>query len=256
MPPKDDYIRSRIAINIESLAEILDKNQVVVDTGPLYKAAGSCRNYFKSGMWGYTVENLIFRRLGDLKTIPRNVDIRDIVLELSVFAEGFCRPANGHDPLSTLEFNIEIHAEYIGLNDSIEKCDSAWHLDRHDDSGQDNPAKNPEFLHPAYHIHFGGRSLENAIGNNNSYILILDSPRIAHPPMEAVLGVDFVLTNFLNASMVTFRDEGNYISIIKTMQDWIWKPYVESLFCMWQPNPTQSPWKPINIWPQLCSHHY
>lgn len=70
-----------------------------------------------------------------------------------------------------------------------------WHLDNHLRS-----AKTPPEVHPLYHLNFGGQRLASCRldGANKLFfgLVELEAPRIQLPPMDAVLLVDFVLSNF------------------------------------------------------------
>jgi hypothetical protein len=67
--------------------------------------------------------------------------------------------------------------------------------------------------------------LEN-LGN----VLLLDPPRLLHPPLDAILAVDFVLSNFMGAKWKQLRADEHYETMITHAQELFWKPYVKSLF--------------------------
>jgi hypothetical protein len=79
--------------------------------------------------------------------------------------------------------------------------------------------------------------------------LILESPRIAHPPMDAILGIDFVLTNYFCSSRLDFREEGDYSNLLRAAQKRIWLPYARALD--WTKRREDNDWAPSRIWPQL-----
>lgn len=242
---KDLVIRAKVAKSLELLAEILTKERIVDDISPLQRAAHNCRRYPKDGKWGYSVENLIFRRLGNLRVFQEGFDIRHATLQFSVIVEGLCEIPERNDPLTLLELNIDLFGSYEGES-NIEEASTAWHLDKHI---YEDPS---EFVHPVYHISFGGKHLESKINNKNNPVLLIDSPRIAHPPLDAVLGIDFVITNFLGTSITSFRkNNGTYINIVGEMQKCIWKPYIDTLHGFWQENSHTLPWSPNLVWPQL-----
>ena len=248
--PSDKYIRGQIGSNIEKLARVLSKYEIVRDVGPLYNAASQCRDYKTREMWGYEFDNLIFNRMGNLKRLPSSVEKEDISLRLSISTEGKCHPKEYEDPLSKLEFFIWIEGQCIGDSGEIETPSCAWHLDRHI-SAEKKGTNPPEFMHPCYHFHFGGRHFESLFVNKALPVLLLDSPRIAHPPLEAILGVDFILTNFIGSNLLGFRNEGEYSSMIREMQKSIWKPYIIALSNTLDISRKTEIWNPSIVWPQL-----
>ena len=83
--------------------------------------------------------------------------------------------------------------------------------------------------------------------------LILESPRIAHPPMDAILGIDFVLTNYIKSSDLGFRQENDYQKLLRGAQERLWMPYARALVFAWGPVPNVSEWPFILPWPQLVN---
>lgn len=251
----DESVRGQIASNIENIGRILSTNRVVTDIGPLYSAASQCRGFSNPGMWGYNVNNLLFRAQGNLKKIPVNVE--EISIRFSISIEGFCEPEEGKDPLTQLKFDISIYGRQLIQTESgdtsINTVICSWHLDRHIYSDSDNQ---PEFIHPLYHFQYGGNFLDSATDDDGNTLdfgsaLVLDSPRIPHPPMDAIIGIDFILRNFISFPRLSFREEGAYINLLYPAQEHFWKPYADVLAANWQANAHLLPWPPSLLWPQL-----
>lgn len=246
---KDAAVRGEIASRLYMFAELLNRKQIVIDVAPLNKAATQCKGYPLSGKWGYSVERLIFRHLGGFKAFQKGFETQDATLEFSVQIEGSCDYAEGSDPLSLLALDIVLSGFYEGKN-NVESASAAWHLDRHISKDGDGE---PEFAHPIYHFSFGGTQLEKSYDPQLLEILLADTPRISHPPMDAILGIDFVITNFIGSSITQIRNESFYISTVNMMQNNLWKPYVDSLHSFWLPGQIALPWLPEKIWTQLMS---
>src|SRR5690606_22254631 len=108
----------------------------------------------------------------------------------------------------------------------------------------------PNDCHPIYHLQFGGRKLEKKyldFGN----ALILDTPRVVHYPMDVILGVDFVLSNFFSASWRKLRQDGEYVNLVRDYQSYFWKPYAHSNASHWKPFAQHEiSWDPVSILPQ------
>jgi hypothetical protein len=251
MSPKKDNsptIRAKIASNLDQLAQFLIKKTTVLDVAPLHKAAFNCRaNNSEIGVWKYSVENLIFRKLGDIKVFQREFDVKNATIVFSMAIEGKCEPSENEDPLLSLGMSIFLSGDYIS-GDDVKTAYSSWHLDRH------NSEKEAAFFHPSYHFSFGGMHLEEQLDAENAPVLLADTPRIAHFPMDAILGVDFILTNFWQSSLLGYRAEGVYVNLVGESQKSLWKPYVDTLYGFWQENPHKLPWSPYEIIPQLMDN--
>lgn len=93
------------------------------------------------------------------------------------------------------------------------------------------------FAHPEYHFHFGGKNLHehrNKFGN----ILVIDSPRIMHYPMDFPLAVHFILTNFYSREKRhNLVNNPTYIKIIKNAKERVLRPYFSSIVNNWDSNP-------------------
>src|SRR5215216_2320900 len=120
MPRKknDDLnFRSDIAKYLLTFAEILVRENVLQDTSSINNAAYECRNYPYPGKWGYSIENLTFRRFGAFKTFQSGFDLQNAVLQFSVIVEGLCQETGDRDPLTSLAFRISIEGQYEGTDD-------------------------------------------------------------------------------------------------------------------------------------------
>ncbi len=107
---------------------------------------------------------------------------------------------------------------------------SAWHFEKHPDKKTDGtPDDSPEFHHPLYHLHFGGYELTNEEDFDFGKILIVEAPRIMHPPMDIIIAIDFVLTNFYSTQtcprLVKLTTDPQYIRILSAAKERFWKPF-------------------------------
>ncbi|WP_415838537.1 hypothetical protein, partial [Rahnella bruchi] len=108
----------------------------------------------------------------------------------------------------------------------IKKSHGSWHLDYHLPSGQPTT-----FIHPMYHFHHGGRKMYNHQDYGN--IMIMDAPRVAHPPLDIVLSIDFVIANFLGDKWNLLMQDSAYTSLIKNAQDRWWRQYYLDIAAFW-----------------------
>ena len=151
------------------------------------------------------------------------------------------------DPVSSLNFMVSVSSiDPIAFQ--------AWHLDREKPLATE--AKPNANIHPKYHISFGGglitkaRRKELGIGENGEKIqfdfgqtLFIGTPRFMHPPMDIILGIDFILSHYVSKDYAEiFLKNTKYQRIVKTMKEALWKPYAFSLannFCSNWANDTQ-----------------
>ena len=150
--------------------------------------------------------------------------------------EGIIKDVVIYDSFSNLNVNIEI--EVCVLNEEGEwkpPLKAAWHFDKN--LAQFNDNKN--FIHPEYHLHFGGMRMEHSFEQENNMpiyegILLLDAPRIMQAPMDPILMIDFVIKNFYSYnSHCDITSEKQYQDIIKAAQNRFWKPYYLAIAKHW-----------------------
>ena len=78
---------------------------------------------------------------------------------------------------------------------------------------------------------WGGDVLKNL---NLGDVLLLPTPRISYPPMDIVLGIDFVLSNFVKVDLYRqIQNDSQYKAAVKNAQEKYWKPYMLSLAHHW-----------------------
>ena len=199
--------------SITYIADILRAMKLCSDLSPLHKA------YNKNiGIWN--VEKLRFT----IDDIPRNtipsVSILNVILDISYLE------SNDKDiPLSHYNFRIIVE----GMNTKgIFK--SSWHLD------YDNK-ENQNYIHPHFHITWGGEKMKDL---NLGDVILLPSPRFSYPPMDIILGIDFVLSNFVKVDLYKKIISNNqYKTAVQKSQEKYWKPYILSLAHHWCGNNCQ-----------------
>ena len=102
---------------------------------------------------------------------------------------------------------------------------SSWHLDRHVIGEGHN---SPQSLHPLYHLTFGGYHMENLINEDSDEFgrtLILRAPRIMHPPMELILGIDFIFNHYIPKKELDLLSDPGYLNLIHELKKHFWLPF-------------------------------
>ena len=89
------------------------------------------------------------------------------------------------DNISIYDCNIQIKG-YEEVKNVRRKF--AWHLDCEENT-------QGKYIHPHFHFHAGGKKLS---GLNTGELLLISSPRIAYPPMDLPLAINFIIHNFVH----------------------------------------------------------
>ncbi|WP_051315232.1 hypothetical protein [Algoriphagus terrigena] len=249
------------ASELEQFGRVLNKAGIC-DTSKIFEAANQIKNFdyvpkielsdpINYDFWGYDTGdiNFYFEQL-PRHTHPENATNLCLSLSVRLIAD-YQEFKVVCDPYRYLEFNIVISGNYVnGNTGKSSELITSYHLDRHIFKDGDNT---PEDCHPIYHLQFGGRKLEKKFRDfGNS--LILDAPRVVHYPMDIILGVDFVLSNFFSTSWRKLRQDGEYVNLVRDYQSYIWKPYAHTKASHWKPFAQQDIfWNPAAIWPQLLT---
>lgn len=116
-------------------------------------------------------------------------------------------------------FDIQI----TGYDENANEYHYAWHLDKNITSSE------PKYTHPYYHFQGGGNKLE---GRHTGEILLIDFPRIPHPPMDLFLGIHFIINNFVSSKnypkKIDLMNDFEYQDVIMCSQKLVWDSYFNS----------------------------
>jgi len=240
----DEYIM-QMASDLTELAEIL--NNEGIETSQIYTISNQLN---KKKNLGYKL--LPFRmEIKDEDKFPKKLSHQksSINLELFLDMEIACDNENifnGKDPFTLFSFNVVVKGK--NKNNSSSKLLYAIHFDKHNITQSSNQA------HPNYHFQFGGNRMredENykSINLDFGQALFLDAPRVMHHPMELILGMDFILSNFFPEIWNRIRSIRKYKKILKKYQKDFILPYFKSIVSHFED--TSYPWNAQDIYPQL-----
>lgn len=203
--------------------QLLVDYQICGDVGTIDNAGRLCKSGAINNTWSYSGSiNFNLDNFG--KSHPN--DHKDLSLQfiISIKAENIIS-AELCDPLKSLNFDIIIS----GISDEKGDIIGCWHLDKHDK----NLGINDHYSHPKYHFTFGGNYLPQ-VGDYGS-VIILNTPRIAYPPMDAVLGIDFIIQNYIDIKKTKkLLNDSDYREIVDKSQRRLWKPYFQSICSKWE----------------------
>jgi len=225
--------------DIQKIASLLEGKGI--DTSSIYTMKSNIQKnkpsikYNLKPMKLYFEDNLRYPKVKSHKKVQNLELIFDIKIDMD-----FDSFKDLDDPFSSFAFNIKI---FGNTKDDLEtKLVYTLHFDKHDGSSSPVP-------HPSYHFQLGGRELKDNI-TDYGQSLFLDSPRIIHHPMEFILSLDFILSNFFPEIWNDIKKNPDYHDTIKKYQKYFVKPYFQSVANSFDSSLTQN-WNAYDIYPQL-----
>lgn len=267
---KNDFHTER-ANDLRSIAEILIRHNIIRDGGPLLSAATKCQQVKDGAYYEYEIPHLLFHDLPQgvmHHARPQNLQATDFCIDLKVDLCGVVLEGNAiEDPFTYLVVDLFISGQMLTEDCSLRTLKCAWHFDRNEEEEaeekvnskkrrkNDAPKKGRSpAVHPIYHFQHGGQRVWDL--SNYGEQLLLEPPRIAHPPLDGILAIDFVLSNYLGDSWKKLRDqEHRYDEIVKEAQRRCWRAYALTSASLWQ-NQACDGWQADAIWPQLAASFY
>lgn len=217
---------STLRYDIERFTRILGSETNIFHKGvsALYDVIGRLGGANNS-MFKYSINDLEFY-VGDAPshTIPTGAGEITITLRMK-FGSNEIKKNFEEDFIDPFEFDIII----TGLDKDAEYLISSWHLDKHIEGGEEC-----KYHHPKFHLTFGGKHMYEVYKDAYGSALIIPSPRIPYPPMDVILGVDFILRNFFDKKRVrTILGNREYLEIVKKSQDRYWSVYAKMFAGHW-----------------------
>ena len=171
--------------------------------------------------WGYKIENLILP-VGDV----RNTEPGGIIVRLNMGCECKAKVADYNktcDPFTAYSFHLQVYGDDQGKNYSW-----GMHLEK------DTSNQSMEW-HPLYHLHCfdGHKQMKHALFDTQQKrgMLYLNVPRLAHYPLDIVLGVGFCLMNFHTKEVFTklIKQDRVFPRLYQSSQQRILEPYYNAI---------------------------
>lgn len=249
--------RRHISDLIRKFAQALKSTNVLEDIKPFEEAAKQCLDGLNpiiagveidnNNSWGYELRNVILKVPQKSKKkgiLPEGANVNTITFSAKVIGN-YLNGTNAIDPFSHIELNIVANGK---SSDGLEMI-ACWHFDR--DLKPKKEDNKPIDAHPIYHFQFAGKNLKLP-NNNYGEHLVLDTPRIMHMPLDAILGFDFVLSNFLGGKRNMLKTNKPYVDCLKEVQKQFWRPYVYSIANKWDSYEANNyNWDVSEICPQI-----
>jgi hypothetical protein len=240
--------KREIASDLRLLSQRLIDSGLLLDGAPLDQAAGQCIKSPKD-IWAYDITDLSVK-IGRIAGAHPSKQY-DLTCVINCTVKGSFKASVNNDPC--LRLNVGLR--YEGIAPHSTPFYQTWHLDREGSA----PGKCQALeTHPRYHIHFGGEGMTLSADSHRckqkchtfGELLLMNQPRLLHPPLDGVLAVDFVLSNAAGANWKALRGDPSYSSMIKRSQDRYWKSFAKTFACHWSTS-DPSLWSSIDLCPNL-----
>ncbi|MYY47863.1 hypothetical protein EH153_07690 [Elizabethkingia anophelis] len=184
-------------------------------------------------IWGYDIEDfkMPLDTLSHVK--PQDITKGEIILNMKLRAK-IEHWNTYHDPFVELAYNVMIKG--VG--------NRTYHFGFHIDKHIANAAtKEP---HPVYHLQYNFNPTKSSSPNLGD-LFYIDTPRIMHKPIDFILGIGFLTSNFYPIAFESLKDEREFVKLQENYQNAIWKPYFHTIANKWKPfQETNIVWNPIN----------
>jgi hypothetical protein len=254
MPAISDFTswRDERSDQLRLLSRILLDRKLILSGDPLESAATNFRSSPNPESWTYSISGLQFKDLPQESlhhSRPEGLEIVNMRLQYRVTAPwnseigslNYCA-----DPFHSINCDILITSDKVmdGKKASL-RC--AWHFDR---DVREASSNEPNAVHPFYHFQHGGNQIRGL--DNFGFHIVLDPTRIAHPPLDGPLIIDFLLSNYFGEEWLNLRKITEYRRIMRDSQDWCWRPYALGLMSNWDDTRGFPHWTAQTLWPQIA----
>jgi hypothetical protein len=193
-----------------------------IDSNIITDVSKNCE--FKNNIWSYPSRPIKFILSHEdipNHTVPKLLKEYKATLEIDLIITGDIKinlPQNSiNDPINSIKgFDIVVTTNgYV----------SSWHLDRHEVQPNNGRC---DYIHPIYHFTHGGHKMEGYTATIDDYFgnaIIMRNPRLMHPPMDLILGIDFIFNQFIPNKKLSILSDKAYIDIVNQVKVFLWRPF-------------------------------
>lgn len=229
---KIEQFRQTRASELISAADRLDSVfSTSVNTTPIRLAAEALKighpplkdKSVHADYWGYEIEDFKIPVETVRHLRPKSVDVKkvELILNMKLVADKN-NWDNLNDPLVELNFNVIVKG--AGATPHF----FCFHIDKHDHATM----QATEEPHPVYHLQFSSNPMDTEEFNYGE-IMVLDTPRIIHHPIDFILGIGFLTSNFFPMAFDDMMSDGYFAGLYKRYQEKILQPYFHTLASTW-----------------------
>lgn len=242
-------LRLERAAELTRYAQLIDKYSLSANTYLLHDAARKLRDKTHAfhkpkttnySCWGYNIEGLIISvPFSGRHILPHSIKSLEISVDTKILCD-YEIWRSYSDPFLKMNFRAMVRG-----TDTSGTYSFGFHIDKHEEE------RLTEEIHPIYHLQYSPKTDDelSKLGN----VLYMDAPRMMHAPVDIILGIDLILSNFAPNIWNKMRDEAEYHSIFKLYQESFWRPYIHTLASNWDFNHTHLSWNGKHlICPNLC----
>lgn len=233
-----DAYRDERAQELIDLAYCIETFGFTTDAGPLRDAANQCRSAIRISRegapdagreyWGYEITDLRIRLEPQRHCRPRAATTDSVSGTLTVQVEEYVpmsveEVGASFNLLRRLDTDFTFDAQLIA-NGETHVVRSAWHLDTHLYTDTSSHS-----VHPRFHFQVGGERLDN-LDHLIRGVLLPETPRVPCAPLDGVLAVDFVLSNYCGSDWAELCDlDAGYKFRRKLPMQRYWQPYYQAI---------------------------
>jgi hypothetical protein len=195
----------------------------------LYEVSNKLLNEsLDSNYWGYEVDKIEIEVETNKHIRPK--EVKKAVAVLDILLEGDCDKWEiNDDPFIKLNFRVTIQSSY-----PLRELNSfGFHIDRHHESHESDE------IHPLYHLQYTHNPRNNSEFDYGQ-TLGLDVPRFVHYPLDLILGLSYLIAIFQPTKYKLLLDNREFVALLKTYQEKIWRPYCQKISNYWLGDANQS----------------
>lgn len=202
----------------------------------------------KGKNWSYRLSNVKFSLPDSAVRWPNPAS--SVLCSMGLTAAGVLESCEITRGLALGITEWQMNLEFSAIDAEGSQWHQFWHFDRH-------LGGHAMEAHPLYHANFGGHRMQDCRMQNNNTIFTgmmeMDAPRIHLVPMDVVLIVDFILSNFDGEKWSSARRDPSYVSLVAKAQKRLWHSHFHTLCDFFtSPNIKQSGHSAIELWPNLA----
>jgi hypothetical protein len=218
----DQRVRKDIVSDLMRLEAALKKLfGQAFNTSEIDNAINTLTNYSETGKWGYEISELMIPIEINRHLKPATLKGENCLLSISVKVKG-----------STTAWYKDIASEYfdelnfdVSFSSNQESNDFEYNTQFHIDKVRQNDSS--EEMHPIFHVHYNNES--GVIGSKEKRCLNTDLPRLAHHPVELILGTILVIANYNSPKFEEIKDNGYWVGLSRSYMTKIVYPYYKKI---------------------------